>query len=86
MACRLIGLREGGFAIACGPLAPRARCSVPGCQNHAGKLCDFPVTKKGVEGTCDAKLCDRHAADAGEGKDHCPPHAARAKALAGGAP
>jgi hypothetical protein len=81
MACRLIATGSGGFVIACGPRTPPARCSVPGCTGHAGKLCDYPVTRKGAPATCDAKLCDRHAAPGGDGADHCPPHAARARAL-----
>jgi hypothetical protein len=82
MACRIIASGKGGFAIACGGGATRTRCGVPGCSLAGTKLCDFPVTRKGTPGTCDARLCDRHAAPAGAGKDHCPPHAARAKALA----
>jgi hypothetical protein len=82
MACRVIMSGNGTMAIACGPRARRAPCSVPGCANDAGKLCDFPVTRKGAPATCDARLCDRHAAPASEGRDFCPPHAARAKALA----
>ena len=38
-------------------------------------LCDFPVTRAGKVGTCDAKLCDRCRVRVGPDKDHCPPHA-----------
>lgn len=81
MACRLIANGQGGFAIACGPRRPTRRCSVPNCQHAATKLCDYPVERKGKLGTCDAHLCDGHAKDAGDGKDHCPPHDARVRAL-----
>lgn len=53
----------------------RARCSSPGCYEPHEQLCDWPVTRKGVAGTCDAKLCRTHAYHYGADTDYCGPHA-----------
>ena len=44
------------------------------CGRAAGLLCDFPVLKGVVRGTCDASLCGRCTTKAGGG-DLCRPHA-----------
>lgn len=63
----------GGFAFACGRGRSR-RCS--SCKTRtASKLCDFPVTRDGKQGTCDRALCTRCAVPVGPNRDLCPPHA-----------
>lgn len=65
-----------GLGFVCGSRESRKRCSTPGCSNWSTALCDFPVTRKGKAGTCDAHLCDRcRVRQPGEDKDFCPPHA-----------
>jgi len=53
-------------------------CSVPGCDRKAPLLCDFPIARK-KSGTCDAKLCEGHAATQGPDRHFCPPHAKHAQ-------
>lgn len=75
MACRTLNLGDGVVGIACSRES-RGKCSAPGCSSRAAKLCDYPVGKPGRKlKTCDAKLCARHAASVGTGRDYCPPHA-----------
>lgn len=62
------------IGIACGRI-PHKKCSTPGCRNHAGRLCDYPVNRGGNRGTCDRAICDGCSVRAGSGLDHCPPHA-----------
>jgi hypothetical protein len=76
MACRVIAAGPGFTAIACGPRARQPACSTPSCRNPAGKACDYPVTLKGVAGTCDARLCELHAKSVGPDVDWCPSHVA----------
>ena len=60
----------------CGrPNGPRAACSRPGCVRGADRACSYPVTRKGVTGTCGAALCDRCARAGADGPVICPPHA-----------
>lgn len=74
MACRTV--KVGDFQVwMCGPRRSAAGCSTPGCAQRHTKLCDYPVTRKGQPGTCDAKLCDLCAKSVGPDKDYCPPHA-----------
>lgn len=69
----------GGFV--CGPRTPRKRCSTPSCDGTATALCDYPVTRKGKEGTCDAKLCSRcRRPQAAPGTDLCQAHDRMSKA------
>lgn len=87
MTCEHLDLGNGAHAIVCHRNKRWPRCSVPGCNRPAPKLCDFPVpTKK--SGTCDAKLCEAHAkaqpshhrvapGSTPDTIDYCPPHAAR---------
>lgn len=71
---KVINLGNGVTAIACGS-SPRQKCSTPGCTRHAGKLCDYPVTRKGKPGTCDRAVCDRCATSIAPDVDYCAPHA-----------
>jgi hypothetical protein len=62
------------IGIACGRI-PHKNCSTPECRNHAGKLCDYPVTRRGGgKGTCDRPICERCAVRVGPDKDYCPAH------------
>lgn len=65
----------GGIAVIVCGRRPAQPCSVPGCQRRYEKMCDYPVTRNGVAGTCDAKLCAKCAVSQGPGKDLCPAHA-----------
>lgn len=77
MACRPFNLGNGVTGIMCGPRGKVHTCSAPGCHRGGSKQCDYPV--KTAKGTCSVYLCDRHAASAGSGLDHCPAHARLAK-------
>jgi hypothetical protein len=57
----------------CGRGQRRKPCSYPNCPGIGTRLCDAPVVRKGVAGTCDAAICATHAWHH-EGKDLCPPH------------
>lgn len=50
-------------------------CSMPNCNAKSSKLCDYPVTRNGVQGTCDRPLCSRCAVSQGKDVDYCPEHA-----------
>lgn len=56
----------------------RQRCGVPGCDRPQAALCDEPVERKGVRGTCDASMCETHRTRVGPNRDRCPAHAKRA--------
>lgn len=73
MICKRIDLGDGNVAIVC-YRGRRIPCSVPGCPNISTKECDHPILRKGVPGTCDMKLCDRHAKSIGPDRDLCPAH------------
>lgn len=66
---------QGGevTAIACSRGRSTRRCAH--CGGRADILCDFPVLRGNVRGTCDASLCGRCAKKAGGG-DLCRPHSA----------
>ena len=57
MTCRTVAAGPGFTAIVCGGRGIRKSCSRPGCTNWSEFECDYPVTRKGKAGTCDAKLC-----------------------------
>lgn len=76
MSCDRLDTGNGVHATICNRGKKRPYCSVPGCDRPAGRQCDFPIPKK-KSGTCDANLCQTHAATQGEELDYCPPHAAR---------
>lgn len=61
------------IGIACGR-TPHQQCSSPGCNAHAGKLCDFPVIRNGKRGTCDRKICSTHSVKVGRDLDYRIPH------------
>lgn len=82
MRCTRVDAGPGFTVIVCGSRQHQARCSVPNCGRPALKLCDFPVVRKGLQKTCDAKLCDVHTTAIGDDRDACPAHRARALAHA----
>jgi len=47
------------IGIACGRI-PHRKCSTPGCSNHAGKLCDYPVERNDPPKRGDARLHREH--------------------------
>jgi hypothetical protein len=51
----------------------RPRCKT--CRRPARYFCDYPVTRKGVAGTCDRACCARHRKHVGPDRDYCEPHA-----------
>lgn len=51
--------------------SPGFRCK---CGRGGIKQCDYPVTRAGKAGTCDAHLCDRCAVLVGPGRHYCGPH------------
>ena len=61
MPCRPFDLGNGVTGFACTRGAQRTYCSSPGCTNYSEKLCDYPVTRAGVKGTCDAKPLSENA-------------------------
>lgn len=73
MTCETLDFGGGVHGIVCIRGKRWPRCSVPGCDRPAPKLCDYPVGRK-KSGTCDAKLCEQHAAAQGKDRDFCPPH------------
>jgi hypothetical protein len=50
----------------------RPKCQVKRCGRASHFECDYPVG----EGTCDKRLCARHATRVGPELDYCPDHAA----------
>ena len=74
MACRTIATGPGMFAIACDRGARRQRCGTPGCGGDCVALCDYPVKRKGKDGTCDAKLCESCRVRQPQDRDFCPAH------------
>jgi hypothetical protein len=77
MPCERVEFPDGkGVAIICSRSGPRKRCSVPGCEAWASKLCDYPTPgPKTPNRTCSKALCERCTAHVGEDRDLCPPHA-----------
>lgn len=77
MTCERVAFPGGGGVICIrGKRWPR--CSMPGCEHPAPKLCDYPCPRK-KSGTCDAKLCNGHAVVVGDDRDFCPAHAKHAQ-------
>jgi hypothetical protein len=73
MPCTPLKLGDGVTALICSRGRTRKRCRY--CSGAGGRLCDFPVTRDGVRGTCDAPLCSRCTTKiAGDG-DLCRAHA-----------
>lgn len=71
----LIPMPDGGVAIACGRGATLRKelCTVPGCAYVGEFLCDGPHLSG--RGTCDRRLCRRHAHKVGADRHYCPSHA-----------
>ena len=79
MPCHPITINGArGFVCVRGGPGSRSRCSVDGCRGAVAFECDFEVdrSRSGKPKTCDAKLCDRHAAEVGPDRHHCPRHVA----------
>jgi hypothetical protein len=74
MTCSSIRVPGFGDVVICNRSQRWPTCSVPGCDRRAPRLCDFPIPRR-RSGTCDAKLCEAHAAAQGEDRDFCPAHA-----------
>ena len=73
MPCRTFRFGEATVIVCTrGERAPT--CATPGCHNRARYLCDYPVTRKGIKGTCDRRLCASCAAPGPGQIHHCPPH------------
>jgi hypothetical protein len=73
MACEVKKDGTGAItAIICSRGRSLRRCVH--CGGRADLLCDFPVLRDGVRGTCDASLCGRCSKKTGGG-DLCRPHA-----------
>lgn len=85
MPCRTFPL-PGGAAIVCPRGQKRKLCSVPNCTGTQIALCDYPVTRAGMAGTCDKGMCATHRHHVGPDVDHCPAHAKLANEAAGGSP
>lgn len=73
--------KSGGVLIAaCTRGRPAAgRCKW--CSRPLAKLCDYPVKRNGVMGTCDAPMCERCATAVDADTDYCPPHERHQKKL-----
>ncbi len=81
MPCTPFNLGNGVTGIVCTRGGNRSLCTVPGCNRPSSKLCDYPVKRGGVAGTCDAKLCSVHATSVGPNKDYCLTHVKLEKEL-----
>lgn len=62
-------------AIVCTRGTRKLKCTIDGCGNAGGVLCDFPL--RGTQGsrTCSRRMCRSHAQSAGPDRDYCPTHA-----------
>lgn len=76
MSCRPFTiLNPDGTAstgIVCGRRLTRQPCSLPGCPEGAGYLCDYPLAGQGR--TCDRPLCQHHRRPIRKDRDYCPEH------------
>src|SRR6266404_2980040 len=66
MKCERVNLGDGTVAIICSRGQRRTRCSTPGCNRQASKLCDFPLAGAKAGKTCDRGLCASCAVNMGE--------------------
>jgi hypothetical protein len=83
MPCERGQLPGGVFFVACTrrPKGNLTSCKHPGCRRPCVALCDYPVTRSGRKGTCDAELCGDHRKRVGKNRDFCVPHARLAESL-----
>jgi len=78
MSCRPVVIQNPDgtttTGIVCGPShrLTRQPCSVPGCFEGAGYLCDYPLA--GQARTCDAPLCRHHRRPIRKDRDYCAHH------------
>lgn len=64
--------RTTGYACSRGPRTKR--CAYAGCKRSAPFLCDYPVTRAGVAGTCDRPCCGAHCKRVAPDRDYCQAH------------
>lgn len=69
MKCFHMTLPDGNAAILCGSFPGEKHCVV--CGTFATRLCDHHNSDGR---TCDAPMCDEHAAHLGANRDFCPLH------------
>lgn len=50
-------------------------CSFGGCKRKGTFLCDYPVKRGEVEGTCDRASCGAHSDRVGPDRHYCRAHA-----------
>lgn len=77
MICKTVATGGGGAVIMCTRRGSIPDCDTPGCTRAGQYLCDHPVVRDGVQGTCDRRICDGHRTKMGAGRDYCGPHARR---------
>lgn len=67
---------EGGFGIICSRGRRPQACTVTFCGKPSVALCDYPVERKGIKGTCDSPMCQkhRHPVLGEKDKDWCEAH------------
>lgn len=53
----------------------RVACATVNCTGAGTILCDYPVTRRGRQTTCNRRVCRSCAVALGTGLDLCPPHA-----------
>jgi hypothetical protein len=58
-------------AIVC---ASRVRCATSTCRGEGTLLCDYPVTRRGRQTTCNRRICRGCAKPITSSTDYCPPH------------
>jgi hypothetical protein len=63
----------GSFAIVCSR-GNDPKCCVTFCHNRSVANCGYPVERKGVPGTCDSPICDKHRHPVGKDIDWCQGH------------
>lgn len=77
MACNKISRLTGDGKVAHGFVCMRGSGTKPcvTCGKRHEILCDYPVTRDGVAGTCDRACCRQHSVSVGQNLDYCLAHA-----------
>jgi hypothetical protein len=60
-----------GLGIVCTGRQRRQRCKMPGCNEWAVAVCDYPIDGST---TCDLRVCARHRVKVAPGVDYCTLH------------